>query len=413
MKTEYLITFDPKQCMCTDEKKFRSLLSSHDLISMEDNKIIYKGKTYDYQLAQGSLPDSSKYYDLTIECSSNTEDDMDTFKSCLRDIRSICTKLSGREIIILNDGLGEEYCILGYPKIYRTENLMRKLISKFMAISIGYNWHDSNIPKEVLESVRGQSKKEKTNFLHEVDFIQLSNFLFKKYTKSDANAFFDGIKKMDDNETITYKEVKYYAHFTNWEKYFSEKVQCESEYLRTKWEKLYDYRCKIAHCRGITKDELDDLSIISDDICQKIQSALDSISDLHIEDIEREELAENISGVAIKGSSELIYMFSKLENTISSACERSIESNNYEKEKNILGESMNAQTLFLYNKGLITEETLNKISSTAKIRNIIVHGMPSMIISDDDISYMSKVIIELISDVSLINNKTISLKKQK
>ena len=75
---------------------------------------------------------------------------------------------------------------------------MRKLISKFMAISIGYDWSDVSTPKEVLESVRTPAKQEKANLLHEVDFIQLSNFLFKQYTKADSKRFFNELKERDD-----------------------------------------------------------------------------------------------------------------------------------------------------------------------------------------------------------------------
>lgn len=71
-----------------------------------------------------------------------------------------------------------------------------------MAISIGYDWSDASTPKEVLDSVRTEGKKEKSNFLHEVDFIQLSNFLFKKYTKADSNRFIDSLKEMTDDEAI-------------------------------------------------------------------------------------------------------------------------------------------------------------------------------------------------------------------
>ncbi|MDM5121866.1 HEPN domain-containing protein [Aeromonas rivipollensis] len=260
MKSEYLITFDVQENLCTTVEKFRSLLVAHSSISFskKEQSFSYNGIIFPYILAQGTLTDNSIYYDLTIECSDESQHE--DYKSLLKEIRKVCTKTSGRNIIILHDGVGEEYCQKGYPIVYRTENLMRKLIAKFMAISIGYDWSDASTPKEVLDSVRTENKKEKTNFLHEVDFIQLSNFLFKKYTKADANRFIDSLKDKTDDELVRVGELKQYSPFTNWEKYFAKKVQCESEYLRTKWEKLYEYRCKIAHCRGISKLELAELT---------------------------------------------------------------------------------------------------------------------------------------------------------
>lgn len=51
---------------------------------------------------------------------------------------------------------------------------------------------------------------------------------------------------------------------------------------------------------------------ISEDICEKIQAALDSIGDVHIEETEREELAENFSGTANKNAAEFIAKYNKL-----------------------------------------------------------------------------------------------------
>ncbi|RUS00724.1 hypothetical protein KHDHEBDM_01110 [Pectobacterium polaris] len=302
--------------------------------------------------------------------------------------------------------------MLGYPKIYKTENLMRKLIAKFMAISIGYNWSESNTPKEVLDSVRSEIKKERTNFLHEVDFIQLSNFLFKKYTKSDAGRFFETIKGKDDSDTFISKDLKHYVPFTNWEKYFAKKVQCESEYLRTKWEKLYEYRCKIAHCKGITKPELDDLSTISEDICQKIQVALDSIGDLHIEEIEREELAENFSGAASKDSADFISKYYQLANIVLEICKLSSSDNDifYNSVANI--KNIRMQSKYLYNnKGVITKEMSDMIYQAHEIRNIVVHKVGLVKLNESEIIKSLESINYLLEELSLIDKETLIEKK--
>ncbi|HED3855154.1 HEPN domain-containing protein [Enterobacter soli] len=413
MKTEYLITFDSSDCVCADVSAFRSLLSTHKSISFgKGDKISHSGKQYKYQLAQGSLTDDSIYYDLTIEAEATSSEEINEFKKFLKDIRTICSKFSGRDIIILHDGIGEEYCILGYPKIYKTENLMRKLIAKFMAISIGYNWSESNTPKEVLDSVRGEVKKEKTNFLHEVDFIQLSNFLFKKYTKSDAGRFFETIKGKDDSDTFTSKDLKHYVPFTNWEKYFAKKVQCESEYLRTKWEKLYEYRCKIAHCKGISKQELNDLSTISDDICQKIQVALDSIGDLHIEEIEREELAENFSGAASKDSADFISRYYQLANIVLELCKLSSSDNDIFYKSDTNRKNIRMQSKYLCNnKGIITREMADMIDQAHEIRNIVVHKVGLVKLNESEIIKSLESINDLLEEFSLIDKDTLETKK--
>lgn len=406
MKSEYLITFDSRDGLCTSVEKFKSLLGAHESISFgKKDKVSFGGKEFLYQLAQGNLTDGSIYYDLTLESTEQAE--QETYKHLLKEVRRICTKASGRQIIILHDGVGEDYCQQGYPTIYRTENLMRKLIAKFMAISIGYDWSDASTPKEVLDSVRTDGKREKSNFLHEVDFIQLSNFLFKRYTKADSSRFIDSLKEKSDDEFIKVGDLRQYSPFTNWEKFFAKRVNCDSEYLRTKWERLYEYRCKIAHCKGITKQELDDLVTISGDICEKIQAALDSVGDVHVEEAEREELAENFSGTANKSAAEFIAKYNKLTALAKVTCDlTSDESDVYSKhETNKTNIQMQSQYLCLA-KGLIDKAAAEAIKSAQVFRNKIVHRVGIVEISESELmDEMASIdsVIDLLSSLDAEN----------
>jgi uncharacterized protein YutE (UPF0331/DUF86 family) len=384
MKSEYLITFDAKDGICTSVDKFKSLLSAHTSISFAKKDIVYKGASFPYQLAQGKLTDGSLYYDMTLEDSSPSQ--QESYKELLKEVRRICTKISGRNIIVLHDGVGEEYSQQGYPFIYRTENLMRKLIAKFMAISIGYDWSDMSTPKEVLDSVRADGRKEKTNFLHEVDFIQLSNFLFKKYTKADSGKFIDSLKEKLDDDVIRVGDIKQYSPFTNWEKYFSKNVKCDSEYLRSRWEKLYEYRCKIAHCKGLSKQELDDLIQLSGEVSEKIQAALDSIGDVHVEEAEREELAENFSGTANKSAAEFIARYNKLLELTRLACEVSSDDQDvygkYETNKT----NIRMQSSYLCNaKGAIDKDAVALINRAQQFRNKVVHRVGIVEIGESEL----------------------------
>lgn len=390
MKSEYLITFDSKDCICTDVDKFKSLLSAHGSISFErKEKIRFQGQEFSYKLAEGNLTDGSIYYDLTVERADSS--DQELYKELLKDIRTICTKISGRQIIVLHDGIGEEYCKLGYPIIFKTENLMRKLISKFMAISIGYDWSDASTPKEVLDSVRTDGgRREKTNLLHEVDFIQLSNFLFKKYTKADANRFFDSLKEKEDSESISIGDLKQYVPFTNWEKYFSRNVNCDSEYIKSRWERLYEHRCKIAHCKSISKIEYDDLITISTDVCEKIQSALDSIGDFHVDEADREDLAENISGMASKNAADFIERYNKIAAMTRIACEIASGDDDVYRKHATNKTNIQMQSLYLLNaKGIIDSHTADSLLVLQNFRNILVHGIGRIEITDADM--MSKI----------------------
>lgn len=391
MKTEYLITFDSSDEICVDVEGFKTLLTAHKSITFNEKPAItYRDAEFPYSIASGQLPDGSVYYDLTLECidiSKSTD-----FSDLLRDIRKLCNKSSSRQVIVLFDGIGGLYCEKGYPVIYKTENLLRKLISKFMAISIGTDWAEKSVPKEVIESVRGE-RRNAENLLFEVDFIQLSNFLFKKYTKSDAGKLLDSIKGMQDGESIRVENLRHYVPFTNWEKYFAQRVKCTSEYLSVKWEKLYDYRCKIAHCRILSEKEYEDLVALSDDVCEKIQQALDSIGDLHIALEEREDLAENISSAANVKVAEFIGSFNKLVVALSAACEKASGPNDiYAKhETNKTNIRMQANYLAT-NKGLIDIQLAKKIEDVQIFRNLIVHKFGLFEVDSNEINNHMSVI---------------------
>ena len=235
--------------------------------------------------------------------------------------------------------------------------------------------------------VRSDGKKEKSNFLHEVDFIQLSNFLFKKYTKADSGRFINSLKGMTDDEVIKVGDLRQYSPFTNWEKYFAKNVQCDSEYLKSKWDRLYDYRCKIAHCKGMTKQEFDDLVAISGDICEKIQAALDSIGDVHIEEAEREELAENLSGAANKNVAEFIAKYNKLTTFTQVACELTSGENDVYEKHETNKTNIRMQSKYLCSaKGLIDNGVAELINRAQTFRNKLVHRIGIIDISESELT---------------------------
>jgi hypothetical protein len=194
------------------------------------------------------------------------------------------------------------------------------------------------------------------------------------------------LKGRNDEDTIRVGDIKQYQPFTNWEKYFSRKVECDSAYLKSKWGKLYEYRCKIAHCKGITKLEFDDLKAISIDICEKIEAALDSIGDVHIEEAEREELAENFSGNANKNVAEFIAKYNKLVILSQEACELSSNDQDTYKNHDTNKTNIRMQSKYLHlTKGVIDKETSNLIDRAQTFRNKVVHKVGIVNITEAEI----------------------------
>lgn len=403
MKTEYLITFDEKDLICTTVKQFKQLLNTHNDICVEQHTIKYKDLSYPITLATGKLTDNSIYYDLIIE-NFNTES-IDSYSDLLREIRKICQKISGRQTIILYDGLGEYYCNLSYPIIYKTENLMRKLISKFMAISVGYDWTNNTTPKEVTESIKGDGRKEKTNILMEVDFIQLSKFLFTSYTtNSNSNTFIQSLKEKSNDETIKIVDLKKFVAYTNWERYFETKVQCDSNYIKSRWERLYDLRCKIAHCKGLTKTEYFELKQKTMEIEEKIEAALNSINDIHIDLSEREQLAENLTGSLGQNSEEFIEKYNILQEMMRSICaESSNEEDAYFKhDTNRTNIKMQADYLYK-TKSIIGESIRNGIIQLQMFRNKLVHNLGLVEVEAIEIQQHNILLNQIIDNLSLID----------
>ena len=191
-------------------------------------------------------------------------------------------------------------------------------------------------------------------------------------------------------------DLKQYAPFTNWEKYFSQRVQCDSEYLQAKWERLYQLRCKIAHCKGLTFQELEELRSISDDLCEKIQAALNSIGDLHIEEADREELAENFSSIANQNMSLFLHKYNILAARVRHACELSSSEDDIYNKHETNRSNIRMQSKYLCNaKGLIDYEASISINKAQAFRNRTVHQMGIVEFSEDEI-------IEAIQQIDLM-----------
>jgi len=418
MKTEYLITFEAGDMLCVDVERFKHLLMAHPSITFgSKNSIIFKGYDYYYLLAFGILPDGSLYYDLTIDCPDDGNEVV--YADLLKEIRRICGKINGRGTVVLLDGIGEKYCQLSYPIVYKTENLMRKLISKFMVIGMGLNWADSSIPHEVTDSIHSRGKADKSNIIYEVDFIQLSKYLFTSYKKNDSNIFFESLKGKGDNESLTVGELKQYVPFTNWEKYFSQKVKCESDYLKSRWDRLYVIRCTVAHCRALSFVEYSELVKVSGEVCEKLQAALDSINDIHISPDDREELAENISGATNQCVAEFISQYNRMASTLQIVCSLVSTSDDlYNKvESNSLNIRMQAKYLY-GNKGIIDAEASKTIEDAQIFRNKIVHGFGVIDVKDSEIMEMIEKVYKVLNVIckrdpdEYVSFKSTDLKKR-
>lgn len=397
MNTEYLIAFESEKNLCSSPKQFKNLLSIHNDIKIEGNKIKFQDKTFKYTLKNGKLPNNSDYYNLNIELTKI--EDENEFDRLLKEIRNICFKISNKDVVELGDAISEYYCQKGYSIVYRTEMLMRKLIYKFMTISVGYEWKDESTPKEVLHSIRDQ--KGEINFLYEVDFIKLSDFLFKNISKTDTSELIKLIKDASPNDEKLLDNLKSKLPYSNWERFFSKRLNCDSNLLKTKWENLYKLRCMIAHSKKFTKDNYKMLEKLSNEICKILESALQSINEINVEDKDRDEISENITSFIGNNA----YKFIELYNILKMHVQDIIALNSENPPQN-LNKPLMVNILYLYkNEHILPINIIEKLKDICGFRNNLIHQSGINEIDETEIIEKIKEINNIIKYIS--NIKTI------
>jgi hypothetical protein len=164
-----------------------------------------------------------------------------------------------------------------------------------MLINLGVGWHKSSLPKEVKTSIKAANFKENHTILYELDFIQLAHFLFKPYSIKDINDLPTVISKMLDKtlSKAEQKEIKNYFPKNNWDRYFNDVVDCESEQLNNKWSKLYEIRIKVAHNKSLKEVDYHAGNELCNFLQPIIDDAIKSLDVLEIPEEEREAISLN------------------------------------------------------------------------------------------------------------------------
>ncbi len=293
MKVEYLVLINSKEEFCKSVTSLNNLIQSYDGIAVINASIKYKECDFDYSVQLGD-PESTEHRFFHITMCNSKESQSKQFQEFLKLIRTILSKISGQPVEVLNDELSSSRCITAYPIIHKIENKMRKLITKFMLTNIGFGWSKDKIPKEVKESLKSPKAKV-TNFIYEVDFIQLSKFLFSNYASVDSKKIIEKIKGASSVSDLDLTELREFVPQSNWDRYFATIVDCSNDFLEKRWQRLYDIRNKIAHNRFITEDELVELKLLVQEVDEKLQRAIDNLDQIHISDEQKEEVAENVA----------------------------------------------------------------------------------------------------------------------
>ena len=249
MKIEYLIIVEDSSSFCSDKKSFLKLLEVDSRFNISENTVTYNN---DYNLGfdlNFSKKDKIIQFELKLIFENIAEDKIIT--EITRILKTNILKINPNKtsIRILWDDLGIKYSMEAYPLVNSIENLMRKLISKFMITNVGLSWTENRIHKETQKKT--VKRKGGSDFYYDeiffMDFMDLSDILFKKYRilkEEDIDKII-----IDSVDVIKREELIEFVAKSNWERHFAEIINKEGSRLEKIWSELSLIRNEIAHNR--------------------------------------------------------------------------------------------------------------------------------------------------------------------
>jgi hypothetical protein len=290
---------------------------------------------------------------------------------------------------VLWDDTSSELSSLAYPIIHELENMMRKLITKFMLITIGLAWTKDAVPKEVSESLKNK-REVGQNYLYEADFIQLSNFLFKEYSTANSRKLVDKLSAAKNIDELNLSELKELVPSSNWERYFSPIVDCKSDYLQPRWERLYVLRCIVAHNNFMNSADYDEICKLAKEVKDKLAQALEGLDRVQVSSEQKEDVAENIASSMSSVVGEFLFGWNAVYELIFKLA--------YLSDSEIGKLSISKRERFsarTFAAGLLSEEVIDKevcdeIVQLHAVRNLVVHNAAYASGESELVSFLNK-----------------------
>ena len=368
IKVEYLVFIDSKNVKCTNIESFEHLLQSDPDIEIDKGKIVFKKEfKAKYSIHSGEIAETEKVY-FHLKFSVNKTTEIEKLTNLLKSVKSVFSIIT-KSPQTLFDGISQYYANKAYPTIYEIENLMRKLITKFMLINVGADWTVEKVPDDVKNSINKDNKD--STYLHNVDFIQLKNFLFsEKYTVSKENLI-DKLKSSKDLSELNLAELKQMIPISNWDRYFSNEIPISQEKLNQQWSELYTLRCNVAHNKTFTKADFKKVTELVDSLKPIIEKAIDKLDSIGISKEERVNLEEEVAGNFSPLFGHFISLWKELEKVMYETVEAKVK--NEEAELIDKRRTFTGDLRLLKNLKYFDESTYYTIQRLKRIRNRLVH----------------------------------------
>lgn len=296
MKTEFLILVPDDETFCNSKKAFIDFLKVDALLSVSGQKISYrrseKGEdivSVRFRVETDKVKSKQeRYFLLAVECAD--ESLIDELSELCERIKTIAMRISPglTAVNTIWDDIGRIYAEKSYPLINEVENLMRRLIAKFMLITVGMNWSKDAIHPDLFKKIENFEDEEPyLNDLHKLDFIHLKQVLFEKKRDISLEEIDRLLSRTSFSDEDKEKLLKYVPR-SNWEKYFSALIDEKDSSLEKKWELLYKLRNKVAHNRHVKKEEFETIKGISSQIKEVIAKATAKLGEIDLNEEDRE-----------------------------------------------------------------------------------------------------------------------------
>lgn len=284
---EYLIIVLQEDTFCDSDIAFLKFLSVDSSLSISEKEktitLLSKKKnkfSVSYSLTSGLVPSQAqRYFKLKL---SSKEEKLNEYTELTTLLEKLISKLhKDVSINVLWNDIARKYAIEGYDLINQVENLLRRLITDFMLINVGYDWHKSHIPISV-ENRDTHLKETYSDYLHQTYFSDLKTILFEG--QRDMNLRDIGqIQKFvetcisEKKTQILVDELKGVISKSLWEKYFSKDSSYKKKELEEDLDKLNSLRNEIAHNRHISRETLGKIQNLSKKVIKTLKLEIEDL----------------------------------------------------------------------------------------------------------------------------------------
>lgn len=304
---EMIFILNSKSTIGRTPEAFIKVLEATDEMQVSGDFIIFENTKFNFSILEYGINKDS--YFIKLELDNINDETLIIFSKLLRCFKKTAIVSNLGNIQLVWDDISKNYTIKAYPLIHEIENLLRKLITKFMFHNVGLTWIKNSIPEEFKQELEKTKKRKERdagqknssdnninnehNIMYQVDFIQLSTFLFDAYRELDINELIKKLTPLSfkDLNEMNFHEIKKIIPKTNWEKYFASSVNASSEGMIKDWKTLYELRCSIAHNRDFTKQNLDDVISLTNKLKPIFINAISKTETLKLNNNDKVELA--------------------------------------------------------------------------------------------------------------------------